>query len=1282
MRNIPIPVLFPIPTDDDDFEDLCVEVLRRYWELPGLERYGSKGQRQSGIDILDLSGVLPLHAAQCKLREHPKTLSIDKIETEVKAALDFRPKLDKYGILTTAKVSTKTQQKILEINLRHRHEGLFEIEFFPWHKICRLIQQYEDIQFDYFGRTVVTATSRIGAKSLFVTQTIALASEVLITPNLTADIDEARDALNRRQFQVCILLLNRLINRPEFGSASAHDRFRVSSNFGLAELNLGNTDAAADHFFQAFEFEPTHEVAQSNEVLAHILRGNTEVAYQKAVVLSKQYPHSTKLATHLVVASGPEVSLDQLELELAGDLKADPEVALALARKALGEMRMVEAVTHAEAASRFLPESPQPHVLIARIFTGWLIWEGKGQLQAPVSGVDLEARIDGELQIALMLAANLHDDVTSSDALSLRTDLRIMQNRVEEAEQDAAEALRLNPDNVQPLLALSQIRSRTQRLDESIQLLERAKRKSDRSETAFLLSQALLQRGLDQDVDLAVRTLLGIDLASMRKEIRPPVTFLAVEALLRTSQIERARKYLASVSNQIREAQLSALQVHIALAEEDVSLAESLTRLAAEQVDDETEVETQDFIAKLFYRLRLYKEALPIFVRLFDLNTRTFEWGVLLDCAARLRRDDIVITTCDTLKERGQDSWKVVQFQVQTLQKYSREMAVARLDEFLKVHEEHKLANLARSVIGYQSKDISIVNVTEETFPSIEELPLHSIVAAIHVLRFAEVGNRTVDYAYRFLKLHFHEIEAHQALILSLFPGDPSISIPQQFDSVGVGTAVAVHDELNDTIRWFVLEETELPNSDFEEISANSPLALELMGKGVGEKVVLVKGALQDRVGTIRQIMSKYVHRCQDSMGEMGVRFGDKSSIHSMRVGTSAEDTTKALQTLLDSVKRRENAIANVRKVYDENTIPLHMLGDQFGENAYVALLSLAFTDGQFIKCSFGTMQEKVDATAALQSASRIVLDLSAIATIRLLDLEHFLMKSGRFQFCMSENTFNELQDTLVGDIFIGASSSTVLHNNGSPSMVRHSVDEKAERKAKDEAFLRRLKESVEIVSVMELASLSEAKREPLVAVVGQYGAETLLLASRPEAVLWTDDLIQTELGKTEFGIKRVWTELLLEQATLAGELEPGDRLRANAAMIGYEYMVVNFDSSVMLKAVNMADGVPWQFPMKQVVDIFRKPSGDLQALMRIFVDFVLRLHREPHLPETRGRIVEALLDGLWMNVALRGAVLQFRQASALLFSINQVGRAAFDKIFDAWLAKQERRIVPGGLLL
>ena len=80
-----------------------------------------------------------------------------------------------------------------------------------------------------------------------------------------------------------------------------------------------------------------------------------------------------------------------------------------------------------------------------------------------------------------------------------------------------------------------------------------------------------------------------------------------------------------------------------------------------------------------------------------------------------------------------------------------------------------------------------------------------------------------MDYAYRFLRLHFAALEAHKAMILSLMPGDPNITIPASQESVEVGSAVAVYDDLTGNTRWFVLEDTDAPNSDRGNLDEQRP---------------------------------------------------------------------------------------------------------------------------------------------------------------------------------------------------------------------------------------------------------------------------------------------------------------------------------------------------------------------------------------------------------------------------------------------------------------------------
>ena len=94
--------------------------------------------------------------------------------------------------------------------------------------------------------------------------------------------------------------------------------------------------------------------------------------------------------------------------------------------------------------------------------------------------------------------------------------------------------------------------------------------------------------------------------------------------------------------------------------------------------------------------------------------------------------------------------------------------------------------------------------------------------------------------------------------------------------------------------------------------------------------------------------------------------------------------------------------------------------------------------------------------------------------------------------------------------------------------MYEHTEESTAQANREDEEFIKFVESVAESRSGVALAAVEASKREVLENLFGQYGAEALVLASDPDHVLWTDDLIQAQVSAQEFGVRRVWTQLLL----------------------------------------------------------------------------------------------------------------------------------------------------------
>jgi tetratricopeptide (TPR) repeat protein len=1263
----PISQRFPIPTNDDDFEKLCLHLLRHHWSRPGLEIFGKRGERQFGIDILDVGGQTPVYAAQCKLREEHKSLAPSEIQAEVDEAKKFTPPLGKYAILTTAKISALSQRRVREINQSHKQQGLFEVELLTWDQLSSLLQQYSDVQEAFYGHIPVDRAIRMEANLLVIKDGVQSLTSRADGDSLDAQINEARDCIAKREFQLATFLLNR-IQRNQGDKLDARQRFRVISNQGAAALGLGKAEAAAKLFLEATPLQPNDEHAKINEVFAYLLVSDLGTCHAKATQLRREYPGAARLA-FLWLASAPDnLPFSALESEINAILRTDPEVSLALARRALIQFDFEKATQYSAVAGKAAPKWSQPHLVSAQISLGRALHVQLGFRPKPTSQESSLLEAEAACSRALDLANEEKDELTQTAALVLRVDIRLLLKKTGDAVRDAENATRLNSEEPGVMLALAQVRFASDRTDDAIAILQKAFELHPRPDVAFVYGQALQKRGRDGDLDTALRVFLQISVADLRAELRPLTVTNTVQCFAKKNDWLGAEAYLAKVSDALDPAVAAMMKGYLAHYQGQPQEAERFAGEARSLLTDNVNADTKESLARLFMVIGRPADALPLLQDLFDRETPGFNPRSLLKCAAKLDRDDLVMQTCERLRGRGNQDWSLLEFEVQFLEKYKIDVAIHALQTFIAANPVNcQLAKLRLSFIALRLNKPELIQAKLQDLPPVEELPLAYAISAVQVLKYGGDPHDAVDYAYRFLRLHFGEIDAHQALIVSMVP-DASVSkIPPILEAVGPDSAVCYQEVPHGIPTWVVLEDTDKPNSDFEEVSVTSPIATALLGKKIGEQIVLAKGAMQDRVATILQILPKYVRRYQDSMGEMQVRFGAASTVESIRVAESADgDLKKGVEVILASVERRAAAVATARDRYTKLPASLHWYGAQFGSDAYQALMNLAAEDEQPVKCSMGTPTERDEALRSLLTAKGVVVDISALATIRLLNLEKIL-SSVKFHFILSERTWVALQERLSHSKLFATPSGTLYFKDGRHVMYEETAADKEQRIRQDEEFIRLVEKTCEVKAAPALAAVQPEKREALEKFFGSYGAEAMVLASDPDNVLWTDDLIQAQTSAQEFGSRRVWTQIVLGVLADLGLLMAEEYGEATARLLGMEFVATQFDSSSLISAFNLASWSAPKWPAAQVLRKFSNPATDLMPLFKIFIEFTIRLFRESITPETRCSITSTFLDTFSSRPGGMPLLNALRRSSNAVFGINVVGREQFDECFDRW---------------
>lgn len=147
----------PRPKSWDEFEDVCVDVLKRTWHDPYLVRNGRQGQQQNGVDCYGLpehlngTGTEKYAAAQCKITGE---LTIEVVQQEVEKAQEFKPVLTEYFVMTTAPRDAKLQEAV-----RKQIWPFDRVHVMFWEDICLELSGHNDLLQKHFPGWVKSMTT-------------------------------------------------------------------------------------------------------------------------------------------------------------------------------------------------------------------------------------------------------------------------------------------------------------------------------------------------------------------------------------------------------------------------------------------------------------------------------------------------------------------------------------------------------------------------------------------------------------------------------------------------------------------------------------------------------------------------------------------------------------------------------------------------------------------------------------------------------------------------------------------------------------------------------------------------------------------------------------------------------------------------------------------------------------------------------------------------------------------------------------------------------------------
>ncbi|KKG83066.1 toll/interleukin-1 receptor domain-containing protein [Methanosarcina mazei] len=175
----------PPPSNWQDFESLCWDLWRGIWEEPYIQKNGRQGQQQNGVDIYGRlhNGIL-WGGIQCKLKSNDtnKSLTESDVKEEVEKAKNFKPKLSKFIIATTAPKDAKIEEYARKVTEDHLKEGLFSVHIMGWEDIKERLDDYPRVRDKYYPQKESNLTEIKENDIFFKRENAAKITEELIKP--------------------------------------------------------------------------------------------------------------------------------------------------------------------------------------------------------------------------------------------------------------------------------------------------------------------------------------------------------------------------------------------------------------------------------------------------------------------------------------------------------------------------------------------------------------------------------------------------------------------------------------------------------------------------------------------------------------------------------------------------------------------------------------------------------------------------------------------------------------------------------------------------------------------------------------------------------------------------------------------------------------------------------------------------------------------------------------------------------------------------------------------
>ena len=276
------------------------------------------------------------------------------------------------------------------------------------------------------------------------------------------------------------------------------------------------------------------------------------------------------------------------------------------------------------------------------------------------------------------------------------------------------------------------------------------------------------------------------------------------------------------------------------------------------------------------------------------------------------------------------------------------------------------------------------------------------------------------------------------------------------------------------------------------EFDESNAVSKGLIGHKVEDVIEVVHNPIQPQEETIREIQRKYVRLFQDSISNFQHRFPGESAFQKMTLGRDGElDPT----SLIEHLKQHRDSAKEVFEFYQTQLCSIHVLATQLGINELRAIKALIWHDSWNLRCAECSGREFEALSHGSVALKKVVLDVSALATIANLACWEVLDSPVEYLVSRSTvDTFAEWATDLSRQTATERAHGTV-DDEGRLYIQDVSPDE-IERQRQELATIQdKINSKCKIKSSIAVSALQPKHRDLYVHAIGYHGLESISVA-------------------------------------------------------------------------------------------------------------------------------------------------------------------------------------------